>query len=304
MAIAAGIFRQYDIRGIVGNDLTTEAAHAHRRRVRGVPSREHGDAAARSPSVATIGRAAPRCAMRSSTGSPTRASMSIDIGVVPTPLQLLGAAPSPGGRRHSDHRLAQSAGVQRLQALASARRRCTATRSSISTSSRSGRAPRPRAKGTMREEPVIDRYVDDVIAAHRTSSRARCASCTTAATAPARSSRRSCSRDSASQGRGLFCESDGTFPNHHPDPTVPENLEDLIAAVTGRRRRDRHRVRRRRRSHRRRRRKRSDRLGRPDPDPLRARRARAHRPRSADHLRREVLAGAARRRSRTPEASR
>jgi len=29
----------------------------------------------------------------------------------------------------------------------------------------------------------------------------------------------------------LFCESDGTFPNHHPDPTVPENLEDLIAHV-------------------------------------------------------------------------
>jgi phosphomannomutase/phosphoglucomutase len=30
---------------------------------------------------------------------------------------------------------------------------------------------------------------------------------------------------------GLFCESDGTFPNHHPDPTVEENLVDLIAAV-------------------------------------------------------------------------
>jgi phosphomannomutase/phosphoglucomutase len=29
----------------------------------------------------------------------------------------------------------------------------------------------------------------------------------------------------------LFCESDGTFPNHHPDPTVDENLRDLIAAV-------------------------------------------------------------------------
>ncbi len=25
----------------------------------------------------------------------------------------------------------------------------------------------------------------------------------------------------------LFCELDGTFPNHHPDPTVPENLRDL-----------------------------------------------------------------------------
>ncbi len=29
----------------------------------------------------------------------------------------------------------------------------------------------------------------------------------------------------------LFCEVDGTFPNHHPDPGKPENLQDLIAAV-------------------------------------------------------------------------
>ena len=29
----------------------------------------------------------------------------------------------------------------------------------------------------------------------------------------------------------LFCESDGTFPNHHPDPVVDENLVDLIAKV-------------------------------------------------------------------------
>jgi len=29
----------------------------------------------------------------------------------------------------------------------------------------------------------------------------------------------------------LFNEPDGTFPNHHPDPTVMENLEDLIKAV-------------------------------------------------------------------------
>jgi phosphomannomutase/phosphoglucomutase len=29
----------------------------------------------------------------------------------------------------------------------------------------------------------------------------------------------------------LFCESDGTFPNHHPDPTVLENLTDLQEAV-------------------------------------------------------------------------
>ena len=29
----------------------------------------------------------------------------------------------------------------------------------------------------------------------------------------------------------LFCEFDGRFPNHHPDPTVPKNLAHLIAAV-------------------------------------------------------------------------
>ncbi|MDB5811639.1 MAG: manB2 [Betaproteobacteria bacterium] len=29
----------------------------------------------------------------------------------------------------------------------------------------------------------------------------------------------------------LFCEVDGHFPNHHPDPSVPENLNDLIATL-------------------------------------------------------------------------
>lgn len=29
----------------------------------------------------------------------------------------------------------------------------------------------------------------------------------------------------------LFCDVDGTFPNHHPDPSRPENLHHLIAAV-------------------------------------------------------------------------
>jgi len=29
----------------------------------------------------------------------------------------------------------------------------------------------------------------------------------------------------------LYCEPDGRFPNHHPDPTVDENLADLVAKV-------------------------------------------------------------------------
>lgn len=29
----------------------------------------------------------------------------------------------------------------------------------------------------------------------------------------------------------LFCEVDGSFPNHHPDPSVPDNLNDVIQAL-------------------------------------------------------------------------
>lgn len=29
----------------------------------------------------------------------------------------------------------------------------------------------------------------------------------------------------------LFCEPDGRFPNHHPDPTIPENLKTMISKV-------------------------------------------------------------------------
>ena len=31
----------------------------------------------------------------------------------------------------------------------------------------------------------------------------------------------------------LYCDVDGTFPNHHPDPTVKKNLSDLIALTQG-----------------------------------------------------------------------
>ena len=31
--------------------------------------------------------------------------------------------------------------------------------------------------------------------------------------------------------KGLYCEPDGAFPNHHPDPSVEENLKDVINAL-------------------------------------------------------------------------
>ncbi len=88
----------------------------------------------------------------------------------------------------------------------------------------------PQGRGTVRTVPVIDRYIDDVVARiGPLSRRLRVVF--------------DCGNGAGSLVAGrlfarlgldatyLFCESDGTFPNHHPDPTVVENLQDLIAAV-------------------------------------------------------------------------
>jgi phosphomannomutase/phosphoglucomutase len=37
--------------------------------------------------------------------------------------------------------------------------------------------------------------------------------------------------DAGCEAEGLFCEVDGNFPNHFPDPTLPENLADLQTRV-------------------------------------------------------------------------
>jgi len=82
----------------------------------------------------------------------------------------------------------------------------------------------------VRNEQVIDRYVADVVQRVGTLSRPMrivydCGNGAGALVAP------QVMRGIGARGEGLFCESDGTFPNHHPDPTVPANLADLIAAV-------------------------------------------------------------------------
>ena len=38
-------------------------------------------------------------------------------------------------------------------------------------------------------------------------------------------------KDLGCEVEGLFCDLNGKFPNHHPDPSKPENVEDLIKSV-------------------------------------------------------------------------
>ncbi len=84
--------------------------------------------------------------------------------------------------------------------------------------------------GSVHREDVLDRYIDDIVA--RTGPLARpmrivydCGNGVGAVAAPRLFERLGVT------STALYAESDGSFPNHHPDPTVAENLHDLIAQV-------------------------------------------------------------------------
>jgi phosphomannomutase/phosphoglucomutase len=226
MAIASGIFRQYDIRGVVGDDLTEEAAralggaYAALLRERGLG----GDVA-----VGRDNRPSGTALRNALVEGMTDAGVSVvDIGVVPTPLLYW-----------SLHHLGVVGGIQITGSHNPPEyngfKLCLGTESlhgediqHLLELIRTGAAPGGR--GAVRHEAVIDRYVADV--AQRVGKLSRpmqvvydCGNGAGALVAP------QLMRAIGVQGTGLFCESDGTFPNHHPDPTVPANLEDLIAAV-------------------------------------------------------------------------
>jgi phosphomannomutase / phosphoglucomutase len=226
MAIAPGIFRQYDIRGVVGDDLTEEVAralggaYAALLRERGVTG-----AVAVGRDNRPSGDALHDALLEGLTEAGTSV---VDIGVVPTPLLYW-----------SLHHLGVVGGIQITGSHNPPEyngfKLCLGTESlhghdiqHLLELIRAGAAPGGR--GTVRAENVIDRYVADVAQRVGTLSRPMhivfdCGNGAGSLVAP------QLMRAIGVQGRGLFCESDGTFPNHHPDPTVPANLEDLIEAV-------------------------------------------------------------------------
>ena len=226
MSIAAGIFRQYDIRGVVDADLTVEAAHAiggayaALMRERGVT----GEVAVGRDNRPS-GNRLRDALVRGLTGAGVNV---VDIGVVPTPvlywslhhLPVIGGIQITGSHNPPEYNGfklcfgTESLHGHDLQHLLQLIRSNAA----------------PRGQGAVRHAELIDQYVADVVT--RTGPLARpmtivydCGNGAGALVAP------QLMRALGVNAIGLFTESDGTFPNHHPDPTVPENLLDLIAAV-------------------------------------------------------------------------
>jgi len=230
MAVAPGIFRQYDIRGIVSRDLTTEAARA----IGGAYAtylRARNAGKDRIGAIA-VGRdnrpSGPELRDALVDGLTKAGADVVDIGVVPTPLnywslhhldvvggiQITGSHNPPeynGFKLSVGKGSMHGAEIQKLYEIIKLGKTAS-------------------GKGSVREENVVDRYIDDIVRrigklSRRIKAVYDCGNGAGAIVADALFQKLGLT------GRGIFCESDGTFPNHHPDPTVPENLEDLIAAV-------------------------------------------------------------------------
>ena len=162
MTVNAGIFRQYDIRGIVGKDLTVEAARA----VGGAYARylrEHG--AAGEVVVSRDNRLHGEMLRDALVQGLTEAGVRVvDIGVVPTPVNYwaLHNLPVAGGIQITgSHNPPEYNGFKMSVGTASIHGdHIQALYGYI----RDGKIERAAAAGTVRTEQVLDRYVADVIA--------------------------------------------------------------------------------------------------------------------------------------------
>ncbi len=224
--IAAGIFRQYDVRGIVGTDLTPGVARAIGQgfatllAARGITG-----AIAVGRDNRPSGGALRDALVAGLTGCGVHV---VDVGVVPTPLLYWALNHEPvvaGVQITGSHNPPEYNGFKLCVGTDSLHGDgIQALRETIE------RGEFLRGEGSVRSVAVIDRYVDDVVArigplARRLRVVFDCGNGAGALVAGKLFGRLGL------DASYLFCESDGTFPNHHPDPTVLENLQDLMAAV-------------------------------------------------------------------------
>jgi phosphomannomutase/phosphoglucomutase len=227
MSLAAGIFRQYDIRGVVGDDLTTDAATAIGRAFAAFLERR----GVRRPVVVGRDNRPSGQRLRDALVAALTASGVdvVDIGVVPTPLlywSLSHLDVGAGIQITGSHNPPEYNGFKICLGKESVHGEALQELYRIALG-----GAFPTGAGSVHDETLIDRYVDDIV--RRTGTLARpprvvidCGNGAASLVAP------QLFRRLLPDAKCLFCESDGTFPNHHPDPTVVENLEALIAEVT------------------------------------------------------------------------
>ncbi len=222
--IPAEIFKAYDIRGIVDKTLTAAGVETIGRAI-------GSEARARSVKAVVIGRdgrlSGPTLSQALARGLQASGVDVIDIGQVPTPVVYFAAhrlGTQSGVAVTGSHNPPDYNGLKMVlagetlagDAIQGLRRRIESGDLSAGT-------------GSYTEQPIVDQYVErivsDVKTARKMTIAVDCGNGVAGAIAPSLYRKMGC------EVIELFCEVDGTFPNHHPDPSVPKNLQDLIRTL-------------------------------------------------------------------------
>jgi phosphomannomutase/phosphoglucomutase len=221
---APEIFKAYDIRGIVGKTLTRESVLSIGRAI-GSEARD------RKVAKVVVGRdgrlSGPELSQALMEGICAAGVGVIDIGMVPTPLGYFAAHHLNTGSAvlvtgshnppdYNGFKIMLAGETLHSAAITALRRRIVDGR--LATGA--GRVEKKDVR-----EAYLSRIVSDVKLSRRMKIVVDCGNGVAGAIAPELFRRMGCELVE------LFCEVDGTFPNHHPDPSKPENLKDVIRAL-------------------------------------------------------------------------
>jgi phosphomannomutase/phosphoglucomutase len=229
--LSPSIFKAYDIRGIVDGDpgtvtLTDEA-------VRGVGAALGLQARAAGIGAIVVGRdgrlSGPRLIAALTDGITSAGVDAIDIGMVPTPVVYYATVLTGCGSGVAvtgSHNPPEYNGLKMMlggatlygEGIQALYRAIVAP----GFAGRLGGVARGRVVARDVSDEYLRRIVGDVKLARPMRIAIDCGNGVAGALAPALYRALGCEVD------GLYTEVDGTFPNHHPDPAHPENLEDLV----------------------------------------------------------------------------
>lgn len=218
------IFKAYDIRGIVGKTLTPAI-------VEGIGQAIGSEARARGQKALVIGRdgrlSGPELSRALAQGLMKSGVDVIDVGQVATPvlyfathaLQTHSGVMITGSHNPPDYNgLKIVLGGETLAGEAIEALRLRLERGDLTSGEATYRAHDIR-------EAYFERITEDVKLARAMKIAVDCGNGVAGAFAPELYRRLGC------EVVELFCDVDGTFPHHHPDPSVPANLEDLKRAL-------------------------------------------------------------------------
>ncbi len=221
---APEIFKAYDIRGIVDKTLTVESVKSIGRAI-------GSEARARKVKTVVVGRdgrlSGPELSGALMQGMCAAGVDVVDIGMVPTPLGYFAAHHLKTGSAvmvTGSHNPPDYNGFKIM--LAGDTLHSTAI-TALRTRLVEGRLTS--GNGKIRQVDVrkdyLARIVSDVKLSRKMKIVLDCGNGVAGAVAPELFRRMGCELVE------LFCDVDGNFPNHHPDPSKPDNLKDVIRVL-------------------------------------------------------------------------